>query len=49
MTNNNFPYFTEKDVDMVRKHASVDKEKARNALVEAQEDITRAMLILTTG
>ena len=39
---------TEEDVNLVAQQASVDKEKARRALIEANGDLARAILHLTT-
>ena len=43
------PVFSEEDVDLVVQQAGVDREKARQALVEAKGDLARAILLLTTG
>ncbi len=43
------PVFSEEDVNLVAQQAGVDREKAKNALVEAKGDIARAILFLTTG
>lgn len=40
--------FSEEDVDLVSQQAGVDREKARNALIEANGDLARAILLLTT-
>lgn len=41
--------FSEEDVDLVAQQAGVDREKARSALIEANGDLARAILLLTTG
>lgn len=41
--------FSEEDVDLVSQQAGVDREKARNALIEAKGDLAKAILLLTTG
>jgi len=41
--------FSEEDIDLVSQQAGVDREKARNALIEAKGDLARAILLLTTG
>ena len=43
------PVFSDEDVELVCQQASVDEEKARNALAEAKGDLARAILLLTTG
>lgn len=42
------PIFSDEDIELVSKQAGVDKEKAKNALIEAKGDITRAILLLTS-
>jgi NACalpha-BTF3-like transcription factor len=41
--------FFEEDVELVSQQAGVDREKARNALIEAKGDLARAILLLITG
>ena len=41
--------FSEEDADLVSQQAGVDREKARNALIEANRDLAKAILLLTTG
>jgi len=41
--------FSEEDVDLVSQQAGVDRAKARSALIEANGDLARAILLLTTG
>ena len=43
------PIFSDEDVQLVCQQASVDEEKAKNALAEAKGDLARAILLLTTG
>ncbi len=41
--------FSKEDVDLVSRQADVDGKKARSALIETKGDLTRAILLLTTG
>ena len=41
-------FFSEEDVDLVSQQAGVDREKARSALIEANGDLARAILLLTS-
>jgi len=43
------PIFSEEDIQLVSQQAGVDEEKAKSALEEAQGDLARAILLLTTG
>ena len=40
--------FDFQDIALVSKHANVSRQEAESALVEADGDIARAMLLLTT-
>ena len=40
--------FDFQDITLVAKHANVSRQEAESALVEANGDIARAMLLLTT-
>ncbi len=41
--------FSEEDIDLVSQQAGVNREKARNALIEVNGDLARAIRLLTTG
>ena len=41
--------FTDEDIALVCQQANVDEEKAKNALAEAEGDLARAILLLTTN
>ncbi|MCV0400289.1 MAG: transcription factor [Nitrosarchaeum sp.] len=43
------PIFSEEDIQLVSQQAGVDEEKAKHALEEANGDLARAILLLTTG
>ena len=43
------PIYYEEDIQLVSQQAGVDEEKAKNALEEAEGDLARAILLLTTG
>ena len=43
------PIYSEEDIQLVSQQAGVDEEKAKNALEEAEGDLARAILLLTTG
>ncbi len=43
------PIFSEEDIQLVSQQAGVDDEKAKSALEEAEGDLARAILLLTTG
>ena len=43
------PIYSEEDIHLVSQQAGVDEEKAKNALEEAEGDLARAILLLTTG
>ncbi len=43
------PIFSEEDIQLVSQQAGVDEEKAKNALEEANGDLARAILLLTSG
>ena len=43
------PIFSDEDIALVCHQANVDEEKAKNALTEAEGDLARAILILTTN
>ena len=43
------PIFSEEDIQLVSQQAGVDEEKAKGALEEAEGDLARAILLLTTG
>ena len=43
------PIFSEEDIQLVSQQAGVDEEKAKSALEEAEGDLARAILLLTTG
>lgn len=43
------PIYSEEDIQLVSQQAGVDDEKAKNALEEAEGDLARAILLLTTG
>ena len=43
------PIFSEEDIELVCQQAGVDEERAKNALAEANGDLARAILMLTTG
>ena len=43
------PIFSEEDIQLVSQQAGVDEEKAKTALEEANGDLARAILLLTTG
>ena len=41
--------FTDEDIALVCQQANVDEDKAKNALAEAEGDLARAILLLTTN
>jgi len=41
--------FSDEDIALVCQQANVDEEKAKNALAEAEGDLARAILLLTTN
>ena len=41
--------FSEEDISLVGQQAHVDEETAKNALAEAEGDLARAILLLTTN
>lgn len=41
--------FSDEDISLVCQQANVDEEKAKNALAEADGDLARAILLLTTN
>ena len=41
--------FSDEDIALVSQQANVDEEKAKNALAEAEGDLARAILLLTTN
>jgi len=43
------PIFSDEDIQLVCQQAGVDEEKAKNALAEANGDLARAILILTSN
>ena len=43
------PIFSDEDIALVSQQANVDEEKAKDALAEAEGDLARAILILTTN
>ena len=43
------PIFSDEDIQLVCQQADVNEEKAKNALAEAEGDLARAILLLTTG
>ncbi len=43
------PIFSDEDIQLVCQQAGVDEEKAKNALVEAKGDLSRAILLLSTN
>ena len=43
------PIFSDEDIALVSQQAKVDEEKAKDALAEAEGDLARAILILTTN
>jgi nascent polypeptide-associated complex subunit alpha len=43
------PIFSDEDIQLVSQQAGVDEEKARSALEDAEGDLARAILLLTTG
>jgi len=43
------PIFSDEDIELVCQQAGVDSEKAKSALEEANGDLARAILLLTTG
>ena len=43
------PIFSDEDIQLIMQQASVDEEKAKNALEEAEGDLARAILLLTSG
>ena len=43
------PIFSDEDIELVCQQAGVDEEKAKNALAEANGDLARAILILTSN
>jgi nascent polypeptide-associated complex subunit alpha len=43
------PIFSEEDIQLVSQQAGVDEERAKIALEEAEGDLARAILLLTTG
>ena len=43
------PIFSDEDIALVCQQANVSEEKAKDALVEAEGDLARAILILTTN
>jgi nascent polypeptide-associated complex subunit alpha len=43
------PIFSEEDIQLVSQQSGVDEEKAKSALEEAEGDLARAILLLTTG
>ncbi len=42
------PIFSDQDIELVSQQAGVDKEQAINALNEAEGDLARAILLLTS-
>ena len=40
---------SDEDIALVSQQANVDEEKAKNALAEAEGDLARAILLLTTN
>jgi nascent polypeptide-associated complex subunit alpha len=43
------PIFSDQDIELVCQQAGVDKEQAINALNEAEGDLARAILLLTSN
>lgn len=43
------PIFSDEDISLVCQQANVDEETAKNALAEAEGDLARAILLLTTN
>jgi len=43
------PIFSDEDIELVCQQAGVDEEKAKSALAEANGDLARAILILTSN
>ena len=43
------PIFSDDDIQLVSQQAGVDEENAKSALEEAEGDLARAILLLTTG
>ena len=43
------PIFSDEDIELDCQQAGVDEEKAKNALVESNGDLARAILLLTTN
>jgi len=43
------PIFSDEDIQLVGQQAGVDEEKAKSALEEAEGDLARAILLLTSG
>ena len=43
------PIFSDDDIQLVSQQAGVDEEKAKSALEEANGDLARAILLLTSG
>ena len=43
------PIFSDEDIQLVCQQANVDEERAKDALAEAEGDLARAILILTTN
>ena len=41
--------FSDEDISLVSQQANVDEEAAKNALAEAEGDLARAILLLTTN
>jgi nascent polypeptide-associated complex subunit alpha len=41
--------FSDDDISLVAQQANVDEEAAKNALAEAEGDLARAILLLTTN
>jgi len=41
--------FSDEDISLVSQQANVDEETAKNALAEAEGDLARAILLLTTN
>ncbi len=42
------PIFSDEDIQLVCQQASVNEEQAKNALAEAEGDLARAILLLTS-
>ena len=43
------PIFSDEDIELVCQQANVNEEKAKDALAEAEGDLAREILILTTN